>query len=139
MQHNLTINMDYFEMHPVNETMTRTCHVTAEKLEVLIKFPLIYPVPQCKAVYNEKFLAKSIKIRSHHVGVFYSADVTIEESIGSKCLKTLNINCTVGSTDFAIMDFSTCSNHTKNCHNFGNRKVEIKNLWVFIVLLKFLA
>ncbi|CAC5372889.1 unnamed protein product [Mytilus coruscus] len=120
---NLTINMANFEMHPVNETVTRTCHVTAGILKVLIQFSLVYPIPRCKALYNEKFLAKSIKIRPHHDGVFYSTNVTIEESIGSMCLKTLKISCTVGSTDFVIMDFSTCSDHTKNCKNFGRRKV----------------
>lgn len=132
---NLTINMANFEMHPVNETVTRTCHVTAGILKVLIQFSLVYPIPRCKALYNEKFLAKSIKIRPHHDGVFYSTNVTIEESIGSMCLKTLKISCTVGSTDFVIMDFSTCSDHTKNCKNFGRRKVENENLWVLIVLL----
>lgn len=131
---NLTINLGNFEVHPVNKTVTTTWNEAAGKLEVQIKFPLVYPKPRCKVIYNEKYSAKSksIKTRSHHVGEFYSTNVTVEESIGSVCIKKLKITCTVGSKDFVIKDYTS---PTKNCKNVGKRQVEYESLCVLIALV----
>lgn len=130
--YNLTINVGNFEVHPENETVSTTWNVTAGTLKVQIHFSSVRPIPRCKVVYNEKYLVKSIKTRSDHGGVFYSTNVTVEESIGTVCLEKLKITCTVGSKDFVIKDYSS---HTKNCKNVGKRQVENKNLCVLIALM----
>lgn len=67
-------------------------------------------------IFQEKYVAQSIETRSHHVGLLYSTNVTVEESIGSVYIKQLKITCTVGSKDFVVIDFS---NHTKIYKNVG--------------------